>query len=178
MMRAMPTGVYERKPRPLADPLPRFFKYVRQDAKCWIWIGDKWPDGYGRFWAEGRNHRAHRWSYEHFVGQIPEGLNLCHACDTPLCVNPSCLWPGTQKENIQDAARKGRRKNNGKPRPGESNCNSKLTELQVREIRSSYQRGTAPYPSDTSMNALARKYGVSRFAIQCVIKRITWAHVQ
>jgi hypothetical protein len=42
---------------------------------------------------------AHRWSYEHFVGPIPEGLHIDHLCRVRRCVNPDHLEPVTPKEN-------------------------------------------------------------------------------
>lgn len=75
---------------------------------CWLWAAGE-SHGYGVL-ADGRGSYdfAHRFSWEHFKGPIPEGLNVCHKCDTPLCVNPDHLFTGTQKDNCQDMASKGR----------------------------------------------------------------------
>ena len=35
-------------------------------------------------------------------GPIPKGKNVCHGCDTPLCVNPDHLYVATQKKNLAD----------------------------------------------------------------------------
>jgi hypothetical protein len=80
---------------------------------CWEWKGDLHPNGY----AYTTNHETekkyhvHRVSYEIFKGRIPEGLYICHHCDNKSCCNPEHLWAGTAKENMQDAKRKGRLKN-------------------------------------------------------------------
>jgi hypothetical protein len=49
--------------------------------------------------VQGKTVRAHRWSYERFVGPIPEGLVIDHLCRTPACVNPNHLEPVTPREN-------------------------------------------------------------------------------
>jgi len=46
---------------------------------------------------------GHRWSYEHFVGPIPDGLELDHLCEIKLCVNPEHLQPVTFEENMRRA---------------------------------------------------------------------------
>lgn len=43
---------------------------------------------------------AHRWSYEHFVGPIPDGYVIDHLCKVTLCVNPAHLEPVTQRTNL------------------------------------------------------------------------------
>jgi ferredoxin-like protein FixX len=42
------------------------------------------------------------------LDRSPSELVACHRCDTPSCVNPGHLFAATQKENMQDALRKGR----------------------------------------------------------------------
>lgn len=74
---------------------------------CWLWQGHVRPDGYGQ---AGRSELAHRWSYETFVGPIPEGMHLDHVCRVRACVNPAHLEPVTREENL----RRGRR-DRGKP---------------------------------------------------------------
>lgn len=37
-----------------------------------------------------------------------KNLQVLHECDNPICCNPSHLFLGTQKDNIQDMIKKGR----------------------------------------------------------------------
>jgi hypothetical protein len=80
----------------------RFWRFVdKTDASgCWVWTGGKDWDGYGIFTAQTRRtRRAHRWSYEHEVGPIPNGLVLDHLCRNRSCVNPDHLEPVTSRVN-------------------------------------------------------------------------------
>lgn len=76
------------------------------NSGCWLWMGNIHPrKGYGTFqlrvgpdiWI---SRLAHRVSYEHFKGKIPEGLQIDHLCRVRSCVNPAHLEAVTGRENI------------------------------------------------------------------------------
>ncbi len=76
---------------------------------CWEWIAGKSSKrttsggtvySYGTFFLEGRQRRAHCVSYEHYIGPVPEGLELDHLCEFKMCVNPLHLEAVTHKENV------------------------------------------------------------------------------
>lgn len=85
-----------------ASDADRFWARVREaDNGCWLWTGPTQVGGYGKFHGNGRTVVAHRWAYEHMVGDIPDGLHLDHLCFTPACVNPYHLDPVTPTVNNQ-----------------------------------------------------------------------------
>jgi hypothetical protein len=84
-----------------ADPAALFKRNVHSQADgCWHWTGRVARDGYGFLHVGGGRYvLAHRWSYEHHVGPIPEGLTIDHLCRVRHCVNPEHLEPVTQRVN-------------------------------------------------------------------------------
>jgi hypothetical protein len=104
---------------------------------------------------------AHRVAWIHAFGEIPSGLSVLHHCDTPLCVNPSHLFLGTNAENVKDKIRK-RRQVQGDRVP-----QAKLTVLDIQQIRSLNQ----------SQNQIARQFGVTQSTISAIIRREAWKHV-
>ncbi len=80
----------------------------RGDDDCWPWIGSCDQYGYGRVNFMTSTYKAHRVSYEMRKGPIPTGMVVRHNCDNPNCVNPKHLSVGTQKDNMQDASKRGR----------------------------------------------------------------------
>jgi len=72
---------------------------TRDKNGCWVW------NGYTKGWyanisVDGKSKKAHRVSYEAFVGPIPDGKQIDHLCRNKSCVNPTHLEPVSQRENI------------------------------------------------------------------------------
>lgn len=84
-----------------APAIERFWDKVSPEPNsgCWLWVGARDMDGYGIFFENAKSCRAHRWSYEHFVGTIPGGLQIDHKCRVCSCVNPEHLRPVTNRQN-------------------------------------------------------------------------------
>ena len=134
---------------------------------CWIWTGHITRWGYGRHtMGRGNATHAHRWSYEHFVGPVPDGLELDHIChSTDLscrggptcrhrrCCNPAHLEPVTHAENI------GR----GRTRPLKTHCkyghefNETNTHVFIRRGDGATVRACRPCARDRQRRAEAAK---------------------
>jgi hypothetical protein len=141
-------------------------------ATCWLWDRAVDLGGYGVFSRKiprsrrGVMFRAHRVSYETFVGPIAPGLDVCHRCDTPCCINPDHLFLGTRLENMADMKSKGRQRN-GVQR-GERNGSAKLTPTEVAEIRR-LRRETR-----LSQCAIGERFGVSGTQVSVIVRGLSW----
>lgn len=152
--------------------MERFMRHVRQlDSGCWEWTGARCGERQGRGQSSlpgGRKTLAYRVAWILHRGPIPSGMKVCHRCDVPLCVNPDHLFLGTQKENIQDAVKKGHMRGPGTR--GETHSRARLTEVQVLEIR---RRAAGPI----NVCAIAREYGVSRGTVRLILDGTNWRHL-
>jgi hypothetical protein len=83
-------------------------KYTVLNNGCWKHDSTPNKRGYGRLTYKGKRDYAHRISYRIHKGEIPNGLYVCHSCDSPICVNPDHLFLGTQKDNMSDCKAKDR----------------------------------------------------------------------
>lgn len=90
----------------------KFWSLVNKTDGCWLWTGGtagRPTHRYGALTFNGRRHcKAHRVAYELVKGPIPDGQKVLHRCDVTLCVKPDDLFLGTQTDNMQDCAAKGR----------------------------------------------------------------------
>ena len=113
--------------------MKRFWEKVKRRSpdECWPWMAYIRPDGYGRFRTKVGMMLSHRVSWELTNGPIPHGMYICHSCDTPECCNPDHLFLGTQRDNVRDCMKKGRRYDCR----GENNSGAKLTKIDVLAIK-------------------------------------------
>jgi hypothetical protein len=132
---------------------------------CWLWTGKVDAYGYGTMHNRTMNGpndlKAHRVSYEQYIGQIPEKMHVCHVCDVPSCVNPNHLWLGTASDNHKDRAIKGRSAN------GNRLPQAKLNPEKVLAIRKA--TGT--------MKEIGAQFGVAPQTAHKVRKLEIWKHV-
>lgn len=106
------SGKYKRP-----STIDLFMKKIIKSDTCWIWNGSFNSEGrYGAFYFNKKVGRAHRFSFEHYKGNIPKGMVVMHSCDNTKCVNPEHLSIGTQRDNIIDMINKGRMSEVRKPR--------------------------------------------------------------
>ena len=145
----------------------KFWSHVEKRDGCWLWAGCKMSNGYGDFrvMRDGkyRHVSPHRLSYELHHGPIPTGLNVCHSCDTPSCVNPNHLFAGTQAQNRRDCVAKNRQAR------GERHGMSKLTENQVKLIREQRTSGL-------SLRKIASRFAVSDTLVMKICRGDLWEH--
>ncbi len=123
------------------------------NSGCWLWIRGTNGAGYGRIYKPVKM-AAHRYAWQLYKGEIQQGEQVLHRCDTPLCVNPEHLFIGTNDDNMRDKNRKRR-------------GTVKLTEQQVATIKLSSQTNTS----------LAKQYGVCDSTISDIRTKTTWKHV-
>lgn len=118
---------------------------VIDENGCWVWQLSKDRDGYGLMKVQGKPRFVHRLSYEAFVGQIPEGLQLDHLCRNRACCNPEHLEPVTSQENTRRGVEAHIRCRNGHLRTvsntyiapsGARNCRICLNKARRRYLQS------------------------------------------
>lgn len=154
----------KRGPKPTPDS-DRFWKFVIKTEYCWLWTGGTDGNGRGVFTPYKRKStKAYRFVWELVKGEIPKGLQICHDCDNPICVNPNHLFIGTQQDNLDDMVRKGR--HNPISFPREKNPNAKLNEKSVYEIKR----------SNAKTKELALKYNVCTQTIRRIKKGENWGN--
>lgn len=153
--------------KPLPTSEERYWAKVdkRNEDECWLWTSAN-TNGYGDFWDGKKNYKATRWGYTHFIGEIPEGMLICHTCDNPPCQNPKHWFLGSVADNNQDKISK----NRFKPNLGIKHGMAKLTDNNIREIRQLRKEGY-------TLKTISAKYNVTESNISGIAKGKTWKHI-
>lgn len=156
-------------PTPTESCVARFHRQYTKDGKCWEWARGRNRRGYGVFWLGDSQFAAPRVAYLIAFGVDPGKRLVCHRCDNPPCVRPEHLFLGTAADNAQDRDEKGRGRI---PRlRGNDAFNSKITEIQVMEIRRAWATGKV------SQRDLGAKYGLARTSIMSIVTGKNWQHL-
>jgi len=133
------------------------------NSGCWLWSGAKTSSGYGSFAMDRyRTIPAHRYAWICAYGSIPDGIDVCHRCDNPLCVNPEHLWLGTHTDNNSDRHRKGRSR--GGSMKGTANPSAKIDWDAVKEIGS----------KKMSRSHYAAQYGITYWTVRDIETHRIW----
>ncbi len=145
--------------------IDRFMSYVQiqLDTDAWLWTGGISSNGYGAFWYQGATVSAHRFSYLIRHGYIPDQWMVCHKHEElgKHNVNPDHLFIGTHKDNMQDAAEKGRMPY------GSDNAASKITPADAHAI-----------VNDTrTVEIIGQQYGISGVAVSKIKRGDIWQSI-
>lgn len=156
------------KPKIIKNPHNIFIENIifpENKNECWIYkIKGHW--NYGSVNFNCKNILAHRFSYEKYIGLIPEGMFVCHKCDNPSCVNPEHLFLGNADINNKDRVKKGR-SNSAR---GSKCGSSKLKEEDVLEIRRMCEI-KIPH------KIIGEKYKIHPEHVGLIKRRKRWAHL-
>jgi predicted XRE-type DNA-binding protein len=134
--------------RPKSDEKQRFLEKVKiMETGCHEWQSTLDKGGYGKFYRNGKQAKAHRVAYDLFVAPISANRHLLHSCDNRKCVNVEHLSFGSSRDNIADMDAKGRR-----------GTKSTLTYSKVEEIR-------CLLLERYSQKEIANRFGVHQSAI-------------
>lgn len=112
--------------------------------------------------GRGTSTRIHKLVSAAFLGQVPEGMEVCHNDGNPVNNAVENLRYDTKHGNMKDKIK------HGTDDRGEKNHNAKLTAEDVLTIRQA---------SGTRLE-LSTRFGVSRSQISRIIQRNRWAHIQ
>lgn len=140
-------------------------KVVISESGCHEYSGAT-LHGYGVFWLNGKNEKAHRVAYVIANGAIPDGLQVNHHCDNRKCCNPDHLYAGTVQQNVNDREERHR----GRRLLGSDHPNTNLTAEDVFRIRAMSSEGM-------KQKQIASQFSISDRTVGQIVRRERWNHI-
>lgn len=134
-----------------------------EGEECLTWPFGRHKHGYGDIQIDGSKKLAHRVVCELAHGKPPhEGSEAAHSCGNGHegCVNPNHLRWDTRHGNMVDKVE------HGTHARGTKSYNSRLTEQDVREIRS--LAGSVPY------RVLGERFGIAKNTARLIAVGKRW----
>lgn len=95
-------------PKTLLSLEQRLLKHSIKRDEHLIWTACLDKDGYGITWDGTRKLPAHVLAYIVWKKDYDPSLLVLHKCDIRSCINPDCLYQGTQRQNMIDCVARGR----------------------------------------------------------------------
>lgn len=158
-------GVPLRSTSPQGEPLEWLMQNIGYDgADCLRWPFYSKPDGYGTIFLNGKTTNACAVMCREVNGEPPSALHeAAHSCGNGHlgCVHPKHLRWATHHENGLDSLAHGRHA------LGEMRTNSKMTEIDVIELRAAASSGV-------SHSVLAERFGISRGQVSLIRTGKRW----
>lgn len=136
---------------------------------CWEWAGCRDRRGYGKVLYQRRCASSHRAAFFLAHGYWPDE-HVLHHCDNPSCVRPSHHFLGDNFTNQRDCVSKGRHATQ------KGTDRSPFRQVAKLDIRSA-ELVRARIAAGESQAAVARSMGVSRGAVNHIVKGRNYAHV-
>lgn len=150
---------------PLAERLRRGLR-LNEKTGCLEWTGHCHWKGHGQISIGGRNAGigyTHVVAWEMENGPVPEGMIVCHRCDSPACCNPEHLFLGTRADCTALMVSKNRHSH------GERHA-VKLNSSIVLRIKELLRLGL-------TQQEIADDFGVARSMIGLIKQGKRWKHL-
>ncbi len=126
---------------------------------CWMWIKGYGTHGYGSVHLNGEYTTAPRIAFDAWNDEpLKPGEEVCHSCDWHPCCNPEHLHRGDRDSNMLEMKLRNRQQRKFHP-------------MDIVDIRKRAARGE-------KQTAIAAVYRCSKQAIQQIVARVTWSHIE
>ena len=145
------------------DPVERLKNSYIVDpiTGCWKYNKKLHPDGYGYLKINGKMIKAHRFSYEYFIGPLDLKLMICHNCHNRKCCNPNHLRQDTNYSNMIDMVYQKNQRHQ---------ILSVDEVIEIKKALKNYYRG--------QIKDLAHFYKVDPETIGAIKNSRSWSHIQ